>query len=509
MVFTTHLGILSLIVFGLAILWVCKISFDRREGSESSPMRQFFSAIGIFMILTGMVESLFFSTGFLLPFFLIATLLIILFAVHRYRAQLKRSVTRVLIAGIERQIPLDQLADAISFERHDSFGSNAKNLAEQLRKGTSVPDALQQSRTLVSSNVLFAAKFGWNTGTLAPSLRDAISAERPFDKLKQVAFGRLAYCMVGLIGVAIIYPFVFVYVLPELFSIEQEFETDINFISAIFNSPATNQIGNFLWSGLEFWYLLFLPLPIWMPFYFLGNRNKRRYRKLSLTEKLGWFFSWGAVISGTILIVSLLLISLPSIPPEVARNVFMVTASVFSLFWMPMSIVTLFLILMVPFAFVLSFVGWLPKNFGIVELIWFRKDLGQIYQCLSIGVEKEQPIHNLIKVMSENYPKKRIKKSLALTLYRIEKGQDWAEAFHSVGMLSKQESAFLQAAQRSENLSWALSELATGMRRRMLLRYNSLINFAVPSLIMLTGGLTLFLAWVVFGHLANLVNSLV
>jgi type II secretory pathway component PulF len=90
--------------------------------------------------------------------------------VRNYRAGQRNLLLNLAVAS-ERLIPLTTALEAFAADRRGGLGSRAVVLAEYLRRGWSLPDALQSIGWLVPRESLVLVRVGHDTGSLPAALR--------------------------------------------------------------------------------------------------------------------------------------------------------------------------------------------------------------------------------------------------------------------------------------------------------------------------------------------------
>jgi type II secretory pathway component PulF len=75
-------------------------------------------------------------------------------------------------------------------------------------------------------------------------------------------------------------------------------------------------------------------------------------------------------------------------------------------------------------------------------------------------------------------------------------------------MIRRPELTLLQAAQRVGNLSWAMTQAADGVRRRIVYRVQALVQTLFPLIVLLMGAVVLFVMVSLFMPLVELIYNL-
>ena len=158
-----------------------------RESYQGQPWLAAARWLGAALVLSGILIAETFMTHVLAVFFWIATVLIAVAAVFRFRAAEQRSMLWVLTAAAQRKIPLHEAARAFAAERNDRVGERAGRLADYLEAGVPLGLSLQRAGIRVSPGVRLAADLGQHTGTLTESLRTANDGEAVEATMKYLA----------------------------------------------------------------------------------------------------------------------------------------------------------------------------------------------------------------------------------------------------------------------------------------------------------------------------------
>jgi type II secretory pathway component PulF len=160
----------------------------------------------------------------------VAAFTVLVVLVERRRSQ-QASLLWLLAIAVDNDLPLaDELesySDAASRrQRHDVL-----YVAELLRSGESLPDALAAVPGLIPRDTLLAAHMGLESGRLAEALRGSAirhQQQRPFSQSPTASLlGSIVYCGAVLGSVLFLTFFVMYFIIPKFRKIFEDFDTDL------------------------------------------------------------------------------------------------------------------------------------------------------------------------------------------------------------------------------------------------------------------------------------------
>jgi type IV pilus assembly protein PilC len=218
-----------------------------------------------------------------------------------------KSLLRLLVAATEENLPLSPLIAAWAKDESSSQRRRLLRLAELLRTGMPLPDAVEEVRGVLGDEDILAIRFGAQSGTLAAAMRERLDEPGPMasnisPRLRQMM---VYFCAMLVMGTFIV-AFVQIKIVPEFAKIVQEFDM-----------PAPQTLH---WSALfskfiaDYWYVFLLALMAvyWLAFSSWPGRRLRRailtrvirpLRELhtaDVLEKLGVAIDAGRPISGAL-----------------------------------------------------------------------------------------------------------------------------------------------------------------------------------------------------------------
>ncbi len=252
-------GGLALTVIGIALLGVVRVLCARRGVAGDEPEPLLMALIGWVLIVSGLVAVFTCATG---PLVALLVLLVLGMAVLRQRRAQQYTLLSTLAVAAERLMPLVPAVEAFADERGGLLGWRARRLAELLRSGATLPDALQQTPGLVPQQALVTIRAGQESGALAEALRDAVGSHGLLAPLWNQLLARVLYvCFLMLFAVSVA-TFMMLRIVPEFQKIFAEFDAEL--------PPLTRTITATSYLFANYWYVLAAPLLVILGLAFLG-----------------------------------------------------------------------------------------------------------------------------------------------------------------------------------------------------------------------------------------------
>ena len=137
-----------------------------------------------------------------------------------------------------------------------------------------------------------------------------------------------------------------------------------------------------------------------------------------------------------------------------------------------------------------------------------RIDTARILDSLSIIAGRQKPLVDGIAVLAASYPKSNIRRLLLLVLYDIESGCEWTDSLYHRQLIRRSDLWLLQAAERVNNLAWAMRELADSSRRRFIYRLQAIVQAACPPAVIAFGLVVMFIVVSLFLPLITLIERM-
>ena len=164
-------------------------------------------------------------------FFAIPTLPIligsIIYLSLRRRSNNQDALLWVLAVAADREMPLAPGVQALSGQVSGIFEVWTESLADLLRRGVSLPEALESLPKLVPRRSLLLIRTGWESGNLGLGLREAIETRTKQQPVLRSIGGRIAYlCWVVAVGLMIV-AFVMYFIIPKFEAIFRDFGIEL------------------------------------------------------------------------------------------------------------------------------------------------------------------------------------------------------------------------------------------------------------------------------------------
>lgn len=428
------LSVFGSLILGIALLWSVRLAYGQRRENSDDSLRLVLTIAGWTLINVAVVsviaQSFFVLTPrsdwlslltFLFVVVITGGLVMIVFAmaVGRYRVLEWRSLLWSLSAGAERGIPLDQVARAFACERADEIGLRAARLADYLAGGTPLPDALLRAKTALPLDGILAARYGMETGSLAPAIARIAKRQVELDDAVRSVFEKIFYFF--LVGgfMSIMISFMMLKIIPVFAKMFQEFGLELPPVTLAVVTVSDFVVG----------YFIFL-LPILL--------------------LLGVVFLIGG----------------------------------------------------------LYYVGWLPRDFPVVNSLTRRYDGALVMRTLGLAALQERPFANVIAILARLYPKRSVRGSLDVAGRYIDRGEPWSSSLQKTGIITLADASVLEAAQRTGNVAWALEEMAESSMRRWIYRLRLASNVLFPIMVLVLGLIVAFLVIGLFIPLVSLIQGL-
>jgi type II secretory pathway component PulF len=149
----------------------------------------------------------------------LATVVIALMVVSRYRDGERQMLLWSLGLAVEKGIPLPAAARAFADERGGSIGRRAARLATALEQGMSLDAAIKTARLRLPPAADVAVQTGCETGSLATSLAGASRASAFIETTTRGAASQVIYLAFFVLIAAGVITFLMVKIVPELIKI--------------------------------------------------------------------------------------------------------------------------------------------------------------------------------------------------------------------------------------------------------------------------------------------------
>jgi hypothetical protein len=185
---------LGLILGSIVILTLRSL----RSGSFYPLLRDTLKYLGILGRVAIGVLLLVVLAGLMGPFGIIWWGIVVFICVEgarKYRMTQQYGLLWLLTISAERSMPLTPAIEAFARERRGSFSRRAKRLAQLLDAGVPLPDALDRCRGLLPRYAAPMVRVGYETGTLAPALRQAATFYAGHEPVWAALVGKITYLL--------------------------------------------------------------------------------------------------------------------------------------------------------------------------------------------------------------------------------------------------------------------------------------------------------------------------
>lgn len=125
----------------------------------------------------------------------------------------------------------------------------------------------------------------------------------------------------------------------------------------------------------------------------------------------------------------------------------------------------------------------------IPELPWSKKLIGRtdnpvLLRQLACHVKQQKTIRSALEVITQLYPRRRIRINLNDVATRMDRGEHWCDSLLANKLLTRHDVAILKSAERVGNLAWALDEVAEHNLNRLEHRLELLTSILNPVIIL-------------------------
>lgn len=152
--------------------------------------------------------------------------------------------------------------------------------------------------------------------------------------------------------------------------------------------------------------------------------------------------------------------------------------------------------------------GFTGQNLPLINRLSLTADAGRVLRSLAGAVAAQQPVEQTLELLATRYPKTIVRVRLALALGGHRAGRHWLDTLTTARLITPAETAVLKSAERTENLGWALSEMAQRKSRRVESMWILLNTAAIPLFTLLLGFIVAIVAVGTFSDLYHLVEAL-
>jgi general secretion pathway protein F len=216
----------------------------------------------LFLLLVGLMGPFGFILGVIAAFVLVE-------GVRKHHAGRQYGLLWLLAVSAERSMPLAPAVEAFARERGGLYGRRVNRLAELLNAGVPLPDALDRCGRLLPRFSLPMIRIGWDSGALAPALRQAATVYSLNEPIWMALNGKIAYLLTLPTFGFLLLVFVMIKIIPSFEKIFKDFGTTLPAITVTLIKVSTFVVN--------YWFLLF-------PFYL--------FALLTLVHVTMRYFGW-------------------------------------------------------------------------------------------------------------------------------------------------------------------------------------------------------------------------
>ncbi len=228
--YTLQAGGLSLIVLGISLLVALRLLRSvQRPGRADDVSTLLLVGAWAMIVIGGMVLPAGILAGSNPVGLLVCIPVYVLLAVAaqflltNFRQSRQKMLLWSLATAAERNMPLESAIEAFAADCRALPGERIHDLAELLKAGWSLPDALERLPDLVPRESLVTIRLGHESGALAESLREAVELRPQRDRLWREASGRINYLLVVLLLGMLFTTFMALKILPIFQGIYADF----------------------------------------------------------------------------------------------------------------------------------------------------------------------------------------------------------------------------------------------------------------------------------------------
>jgi len=157
---------------------------------------------------------------------------------------------------------------------------------------------------------------------------------------------------------------------------------------------------------------------------------------------------------------------------------------------------------------VLCYVGVSPRQFPLINRLWWSADCSLVLHWLAIAIRQKLPIGEMVRLLATHFPQARVRRRLERASIRIDRGHDWQDSLRATGIFRHREAGIFKSAERAGNLAWALDEMAQRGIRRSAYRIRGWTNILFPLVLCGFGAIVLFICAGTFLPLISLIDGL-
>jgi type II secretory pathway component PulF len=170
--------------------------------------------------------------------------------------------------------------------------------------------------------------------------------------------------------------------------------------------------------------------------------------------------------------------------------------------WVPP--LEIMLLLFIPF----SFAGWINYDVPFFDRLLKRRHLALILRALALVVEAGKPIETGLSILASHYPTWWVRRKLIKANSAVRRGEPWIDALWRQGLMRATDAEVLSTSGEVGNLAWAMRELSETTERRLVFRFQAVLQTIFPLVVVNIGVGVFFLAVAFFAPLTELIRRL-
>lgn len=156
-----------------------------------------------------------------------AIFLVVMFLINQRRAARQTELLWILTIAAQSNMPLGSAVEAFASECKGRYGQRALLLAKLLEAGVALPDAVDRVPRVLPEFTKVAIRMGWESGSLAQSLREAAVRRISRKPIWHAMTARLAYLVALLVVAQSVAGFVLYFIIPKFKKIFMDFGVEL------------------------------------------------------------------------------------------------------------------------------------------------------------------------------------------------------------------------------------------------------------------------------------------
>ena len=169
--------IFSPLLLGLALLAAKRLITLRRDPSNENIIELGLSITAWVLVAEGVLGNLILMMGLLSIFWIPVLIIVWSFIALKRRRSMQQTLLETMAVSAARLLPLVPAIEAFADDVGGRFGSRALRLADLLKNGETLPNALRHVKGIVPRQLLPIIRVGYESGALARGLSQAAAAE--------------------------------------------------------------------------------------------------------------------------------------------------------------------------------------------------------------------------------------------------------------------------------------------------------------------------------------------